>query len=124
MREMKARTVPTGKMKGCSGVSLIDVIMRGSEQRNDQPHDSPRDLSSYYGVVVASDGLPTEPISWPDMGHMLLLSQSADGTALARGGPLRLWSPPGIALQKSGCGDVRSPDVKGVVCIRVCAKNT
>jgi len=82
--------------KGCR----LSVLFSG-EFRNDR----------YAGILVASDGLVTDPIQMDELVQGLILHTSAINTPMAG---LRAWFPPDTAVQQTSCGKVGSVDLKGL----------
>lgn len=98
------QTVPSGKLAGCVGISVQGLL-----QRAGAPVGCPS------GIFTAADGLATEPIAIDELTEGLLLHSDSAGDALPQGGPLRIWYPEGMAVQKSMCGSTGPVNVKGVV---------
>lgn len=73
------------------------------------------DATSGSGVVVAADGMTTEPIAWEHLQRSILLHSDAQGEPLQAGGPLRLWIPPEAGLVCTNGGNLTSvKDVKSL----------
>jgi len=95
------------KLAGCTG-ALISAIF---------PPISPH----LVGVLIASDGLVTQPILASELVQGVLLHTAADGSALSN---MRAWFPPGIAVQPSPCKThVSAVNVKGVIACVVVEKD-
>ena len=63
------------------------------------------------GVFKAADEVETAPISRQDLMRGFLVHSDEDGKPLAKGGPLRLAFPDGVAVQCAVCGTPKPPDL-------------
>ena len=61
------------------------------------------------GVFTASDGMVTEPIQHSELIQGVIIHSTPGAEMLPRGGPLRVWFPKGVAVQKSPCGSGDKP---------------
>ena len=61
------------------------------------------------GVFRAADGVATAPISRADLMKGFLVHSDEDGKPIAKGGPLRLAFPDGVAVQSAICGTAKPP---------------
>lgn len=71
------------------------------------------------GVFSAADGVATSPIAREDLMRGFLVHSDADGKPLAKGGPLRLAFPAGVAVQGAVCGSPKPPDLKNCVSLEL-----
>ena len=71
------------------------------------------------GVFKAADGVATAPISRADLMKGFLVHSDEDGKPIAKGGPLRLAFPDGVAVQSAICGTAKPPDLKDCVSLEL-----
>ena len=82
------------KLAGCVGTPVAALLPKHITK-----------LTHPCGVFTASDGLMTEPITLTELAQGVIVHSTADGAPLpvSMGGPLRVWYPPGVAVQRSPC---------------------
>jgi len=92
----------SAKLAGCAGAELGPLLPQLAED------------ATLTGVLVASDGLVSAPITAGELCRGVLLHTDAGGTMLSS---LRAWFPPGVAVQPSPCGTHVGPlSLKGACC--------
>lgn len=92
----------SAKLAGCAGAELGPLLPQLAEDE------------TLIGVLVASDGLVSAPITAGELCRGVLLHTDAAGTLLSS---LRAWFPPGVAVQPSPCGTHVGPlSLKGACC--------
>ena len=92
----------SAKLAGCAGAELGPLLPQLAEDE------------TLTGVLVASDGLVSAPITAGELCRGVLLHTDAAGTLLSS---LRAWFPPGVAVQPSPCGTHVGPlSLKGACC--------
>ena len=92
----------SAKLAGCAGAELGPLLPQLAED------------ATLTGVLVASDGLVSAPITAGELCRGVLLHTDAGGTMLSS---LRAWFPHGVAVQPSPCGTHVGPlSLKGACC--------
>ena len=106
--------VPTSanqpKLTNCKGVRISALLP-----------DELNELSLAYCIIVAADGLVTDPIVLEELKQGIIVYGMEDGSPLtpAFGGPLRVWFPDGCAVQERKCGMGPAPvNVKDAIELR------
>ena len=106
--------VPTSanqpKLTNCKGVRISALLP-----------DELNELSLAYCIIVAADGLVTDPIVLEELKQGIIVYGMDDGSPLtpAFGGPLRVWFPDGCAVQERKCGMGPAPvNVKDAIELR------
>lgn len=102
-----AKDVVGTKLAGCKGMSVKTLLSRTRPQLG----------NGISGVLVASDGVITDPIALHELEQGFIVHSDASGEELppSLGGPLRAIFPEGVAVQNSVCGTPKPINLKGVV---------
>ena len=113
IKRLPALPVPSGAKQGCLGASVPAVLAA-----------CPLNVVKASavcaeGVFKAADGVETAPISRQDLMRGFLVHSDEDGKPLAKGGPLRLAFPDGVAVQSAICGTAKPPDLKNCVSLEL-----
>ena len=113
IKRLPSVPVPSGAKQGCLGASVPAVLAA-----------CPLNVVKASavcaeGVFKAADGVATAPISRADLMKGFLVHSDEDGKPIAKGGPLRLAFPDGVAVQSAICGTAKPPDLKDCVSLEL-----